>query len=438
MPSQAARNLNLESAVQDVEERYVAANPKSQARFEAACRTMPGANTRSVLHYDPFPVTLTTGSGAKIEDMDGHGYTDFLGEYTAGLYGHSHPKILAAVREALDAGTVLGGPNVYESALADEMCARFPSLDQVRFCNSGTEANLMSISLARATTGRSHIMVFEGGYHGGVFYYARGGSPINAPFPVVIGQYNDPDGARRLIDAHGAELAAIIVEPMMGGGGGIAGTPDFLTTLREGASRHGAVLIFDEVMTSRLDPGGLQGKLGIRPDLTSFGKYLGGGMTFGAFGGRADLMGRFDPRHPDYLPHSGTYNNNVLTMAAGLVGLREVFTPAAAEALNENGEMLRRRLEIAARGRGVPVQVAGIGSILCLHFQDRPVTRPADIEATPPAVRKLFHLEMNLRGFYLARRGFMSLSLALDQADYDAFVTAFDEFLAAYGAVLAD
>ncbi len=139
MQSQAARNLNLDSAVQDVEERYVAANPKSRAHFEAACRTMPGANTRSVLHYDPFPVTLTKGEGASLYDLDGHRYTDFLGEYTAGLYGHSNPKIRAAVAEALDAGFVLGGPNTYESRLADLMCARFPSLDMVRFCNSGTD-----------------------------------------------------------------------------------------------------------------------------------------------------------------------------------------------------------------------------------------------------------------------------------------------------------
>ncbi len=438
MQQQAARNLSLDSAVQDVEQRYVAANPKSRAQYAAACRTMPGANTRSVLYYDPFPVTLTKGEGATLYDLDGHRYTDFLGEYTAGLYGHSNPKIRAAVAEALDAGFVLGGPNTYESRLADLMCARFPSLDMVRFCNSGTEANLMSIGLARAATGRSHIMVFEGAYHGGVFYYARGGSPINAPYPTVTGEFNNPELARQLIDAHAAELAAIIVEPMMGSGGGIAGTAEFLQALRDGASRHGIVLIFDEVMTSRLHPGGLQGKLGILADLTAFGKYLGGGVTFGAFGGRAELMGRFDPRHPQALPHSGTYNNNVLTMAAGLAGLAEVFTPEAADALNDAGDRLRRRLNDAARRQGAPALVTGVGSILCMHFQHRPVTKPADVAATPPAARKLFQLEMNLAGFYLARRGFMSLSLALTEADCDAYVAAFEDFLDTYGAVLGE
>ena len=438
MQQQAARNLSLESAVDDAEARYVAANPKSQARFEQACKTMPGANTRSVLHYDPFPVTLTKGAGAHLADLDGHDYVDFLGEYTAGLYGHSNPTIMAALRAALDTGMVLGGPNQYEARLAELMCARYPSLDMVRFCNSGTEANLMAISLARATTGRSHLMVFDGAYHGGVFYYGQGGSPINAPFPTVTGTYNDPDGAMALIDANAADLAAIIVEPMMGSGGGIPGTAEFLTALRDGADRHGIVLIFDEVMTSRLAPGGLQEKLGIIPDLTAFGKYLGGGASFGAFGGRAELMARFDPRRPDAFPHSGTYNNNVLTMAAGFAGLSEVFTPEAAEALNASGDALRERLNGIASRIGAPALVSGVGSILCVHFQETPITRPADAAATPPGTRKLFHLEMLARGFYLARRGFISLSLPLTEADHDAFAGAFEAFLGEYGEVLVD
>lgn len=438
MQQNVTRNLSLDAAVEDAERRYVAANPNSQARFEEACRTMPGANTRSVLFYDPFPVTMTSGDGATLRDLDGHSYTDFLGEYTAGLYGHSNPIILDAVRKALDGGVVLGGPNQYESRLAELMCARFPSLDMVRFCNSGTEANLMAISLARAATGRSQIMVFEGGYHGGVFYYGHGGSPINAPFPTLVGTYNDPQGAADLICENADDLAAIIVEPMLGSGGGIPGSLEFLQALRDGADACGIVLIFDEVMTSRLAPGGLQEKLGIIPDLTAFGKYLGGGMTFGAFGGRADLMGRFDPRRADAFPHSGTYNNNVLTMAAGVAGLSEVFTAEAAASLNGAGDRLRERMNEAARRTGAPALVTGAGSILGIHFQDKPVHRPDDTEATPAAARKLFHLEMNLRGFYLARRGFMSLCLPLTDRDYDRFSDAFGEFLETYGDLLRD
>jgi glutamate-1-semialdehyde 2,1-aminomutase len=436
MPSPAQRNLTLEAAVAETEARYVAANPKSRAQYEAACRHMPGANTRTVLHYDPFPVTLVKGEGARLQDLDGHGYTDYLGEYTAGLYGHSNPVIRAAITEALNGGLVLGGPNPYERKLAELMCARFPSLERVRFCNSGTEANLMALSLARACSGRSHVMVFEGAYHGGVFYYGHGGSPINAPFPTVMGDYNDAAKARDLIEAHKDDLAAILVEPMMGAGGGIPGSPEFLSVLRQAADEHGITLIFDEVMTSRLAPGGLQEKLGITPDLTSFGKYLGGGVTFGAFGGRAALMERFNPARSDAFPHSGTYNNNVLTMAAGCAGLGEVFTPEAAVALNASGDRLRDRLNGAARARGAAAEVTGVGSILCVHFGKPSVTRPGGAETASPEAQKLFHLEMNLAGFYLARRGFMSLSLPMEPADHDAFVAAFETFLEDYVEIL--
>jgi glutamate-1-semialdehyde 2,1-aminomutase len=223
---------------------------------------------------------------------------------------------------------------------------------------------------------------------------------------------------------------------MMGAAGAIAGEPAFLQGLREAATRHGILLIFDVVLTSRLSPGGLQGKLGITPDLTTFGNYLGGGLSFGAFGGRANLMARFDPRHAEALPHSGTYNNNVLTMAAGVAGLSEVFTPAASDALNAAGDALRDRLNRLAREAAVPVQVAGVGSIMCIHFDDRPLRGPADAEGSDPAARALFHLDMLERGLYLARRGFISPSLALEPADYDAFAAAFEDFLDTYGPVL--
>jgi glutamate-1-semialdehyde 2,1-aminomutase len=436
MTTLAVRNMSLEDALQDAEQRYAAANPKSRARHGEAARSLPGGNTRSTLFYPPFPVTMTRGEGAHLFDLDGHAYVDLLGEYTAGLYGHSEPVIQAAVREALEGGILLGAPNRYEAELARLMCARFPSLDLVRFCNSGTEANLNALMGARALTGRSHIMVFEGAYHGGMLSFGHAVSPANIPFPYVFGHFNDLDRTLALIERHADELAAIIIEPMMGAGGCIAGEPAFLRGLREAASRHGILLIFDEVMTSRLSPGGLQGKLGILPDLTTFGKYLGGGMSFGAFGGRAELMSRFDPARSDAIPHSGTYNNNVLTMAAGVAGLSQVFTPEAADALSASGERLKARLNQIGRRQGVPVQVTGVGSILCMHFQHEPIRQPDDTTRTPAAARALFHLEMLARGFYVARRGFLALSLPLTQGDYDAFADAFEDLLETYGPVL--
>ncbi len=437
MTMAAVRNMSLDDALKDAEVRYVAANPRSRARHVEAAQALPGGNTRSILFYPPFPVTIARGEGARLFDVDGHEYVDFLGEYTAGLYGHSDPVIRAAVEQALGDGILLGAPNRYEADLASLMCARFPSCDLVRFCNSGTEANLNALSGARAATGRSHILVFEGAYHGGMLSFAHGSSAMSIPFPYVFGRFNDLDLTLGLIERHAEQLAAIIIEPMMGAGGCIAAEPGFLQGLREAATRHGILLIFDEVMTSRLSPGGLQQALGIIPDMTTFGKYLGGGMSFGAFGGKSAIMSRFDPNRPDALPHSGTYNNNVLTMAAGVAGLSRVFTPEAAEALTAKGERLKARLNAIGEQHAVPVLVTGVGSILCMHFQDEPIRQPDDTLHTPAAARALFHLEMLARGFYVARRGFIALSLPLTDTDDDAFAAAFEDFLGACGPALA-
>jgi glutamate-1-semialdehyde 2,1-aminomutase len=378
---------------------------------------------------------LVKGEGARLTDLDGHTYIDFLGEFTAGLYGHSEPAIIRAIREALAGGLVLGGPNCYEARLAELMCRRFPALELVRFCNSGSESTLMCLSLARAVTGRSAVMAFNGAYHGGFLSFAGGGSPINAPFPYVMADYNDAEGTRQLITRHASDLAAIIIEPMMGSGGCIPADPAFLRLLREESERHGMVLVFDEVMTSRLAPSGLHGKLGVRPDLVAFGKYLGGGVSFGAFGGKRLLMQRLDPTRPDGLTHSGTYNNNVLTMAAGIAGLEQVYTPEAAERLNAGGDRLRAKLNAAVEKHDVPIQVLGQGSMLCFHPQAGLIRRPADLAKAPAALRKLLHLELNLRGLYLARRGFMSLSLPMTDDDHDVMVAAFDAYLGDYAGV---
>ncbi|MCH9671624.1 MAG: aspartate aminotransferase family protein [Gammaproteobacteria bacterium] len=432
----ATANLELDDALREVEAKYVADNPKSLAQYQRACEVLPGGNTRSVLHYSPFPLTMTTGAGARLDDVDGHRYVDFLGEYTAGLYGHSNSTIAEAVKAALDSGIVLGAPSDHEVELATLIRDRFPSCEQVRFCNSGTEANLMALGLARGHTGREKVMVFDGGYHGGVLYFAHGASPVNAPFDTVVGTYNDLDGCVALIEAHCRDLAAVLIEPMMGSGGGIAADVEFLKALRDATARHGIVLIFDEVMTSRLSPAGLQGLVGVTPDLTTLGKYLGGGLTFGAFGGRADLISRFDPRREDAFPHAGTFNNNVLTMAAGACGLRDIFTPEVATELNARGDRLRTALNSIAAQHDVPAIVTGIGSILCMHFQRTPITEPAHTEATPASARALAHLYLLSQGVYTARRGFMSLSLALDEADYARLEAAFARLCDDWGPVL--
>lgn len=436
-------NTDLTAAAAEAETRYVAANPKSADRHRRAALSMPGGNTRTVLHYSPFPLTLVGGQGCRVRDLDGHDYADFLGEYTAGLYGHSHPMIQAAIRKVVDDGMALGGPNPYEAELASELCKRFPSVEKVRFCNSGTEGNLFAFSAARLHTGRPAILVFHGAYHGGVFYFGQHKTEINAPFPWIYGTYNDIDGTLALIEKHADKLAAVVLEPMMGGAGGIAATREFLQALRAACTKHRIVLIFDEVMTSRLSSGGLQKLTGVTPDMTSFGKYLGGGASFGAFGGKAELMDRFDPSRPDAVSHAGTFNNNVISMAAGLTGLRDIYTPEAADRLNAAGDRLRERLNARAKKHDVPLQVLGVGSIMAVHFHRGPISRPQDVWPADEAaaarladLQKLFHLELLEQDQYMARRGFISLSLPMAEADFARFEAAVEEFLALRGALV--
>ncbi len=422
---------DLTAAVAEAAAAYAARNPASARRFAEAAEVLPGGNTRTVLHYDPFPLSIGRGEGCRLWDVDGHEYVDFLGEFTAGVYGHSHPIIRDAIVAALGRGLNLSGPGRAEAELARLICARFPSIELVRFTNSGTEANLIALAAATVFTGRRKILVFRGAYHGGVLTFARGASPVNVPHEFVLATYNDSGEAAQLIGERGQEMAAILVEPMLGAGGCIPGDPKFLAGLRRAASACGALLIFDEVMTSRLSAGGRQAILDIRPDLTTLGKYLGGGMSFGAFGGRRDVMALFDPRRADALPHAGTFNNNVLTMAAGIAGLTSVFTPAAADALSARGERLREGLNARCREHDAPLQFTGVGSLMNVHPASRPIRNPADAASGDELIRDLFFFDMLERGIYLARRGFIALSLAIGDVETDRLTDALESFLVA-------
>lgn len=423
-----AANIDLAAALAEAEEDYRARNPKSLAQHREACLAMPGGNTRASIHTDPFPLTMARGHGARLWDLDDHEYSDFLSEFTAGIYGHSHPAIRRAIEEALAGGLNFGAQNKAEARFAAAVCARFPSIDLVRFTNSGTEANLMAVGAARAITGRPKILVFGGGYHGGVFYFRGHGSPVNAPFDYLIGHYNDLDAVEDLVRPYRADLAAILVEPMQGTTGCIPAERAFLAGLRALADETGAVLIFDEVMTSRLAPGGLQEAHGILPDLTTLGKYLGGGMSFGAFGGRAPIMERFDPRRPDSFQHAGTFNNNVLTMNAGYVGLTEIYTPERARTLNEWGDGLRDRLNQIIGRHGLAMQFTGRGSMMSVHMTDAQIRSEDDAARGISALRDLFWFDLVASGIWFAKRGMFALSIALDEADGDKLAEAVEDF----------
>jgi glutamate-1-semialdehyde 2,1-aminomutase len=398
---------SLKSAIEEARSRYVSANPLSQAADEDAARYLPGGNTRSVLHYEPFPLTMVAGDGAELTDLDGHRYIDCVGEYSAALFGHSNDVIKSAIHEALDNGVAMGAPTQYERELAGLLCERFPCVDQVRFCNSGTEANLMALSTAteanlmalstaRVVTGRNKLLAFNDAYHGGVIKFLGGSCALNMPFDFVLADYNDIDGAAGVIDQVGDELAAVIVEPILGAGGNIQGNRQFLEMLRQKTKEMGTFLIFDEVKTARLGPAGVQGMLDIKPDLTTLGKFIGGGLPTGAFGGSAEIMAQFNPKQKGALAHAGTFNNNVCSMAAGCAAMSKVYTPQRAAEFLDWSEAFRLSLNDMFAAKAVPMYANGMGSMIAIHFSSKPTKRPADISAGCQSLRPLLHMELNI------------------------------------------
>jgi len=428
-------NKALTQALQQAEQVYQKRTPKSKTAITRAAEVMPAGNTRSVLHFGPYPLVFESASGSTLIDIDGHSYRDFLNDFSAGLYGHSQTPIQAAIVGAMGKGLSFGGVNQYEAKFARLMIERFPALEKVRFTNSGTEANIMALATARVTTGRDKILVMQGAYHGNCIHLGSAASRLNAPYDFVYGRFNDLARTEQAVEDCVGELAAILVEPMMGAGGCVPADKAFLQGLRDLADRTGAVLIFDEVMTSRFGPAGAQGEYGITPDMMSCGKYLGGGASFGAFGGRTDLMSIFDANRADAVMHGGTFNNNVITMAAGLTGLRDIYTPEVAAEFLITGNRLREELNSIAREKDVAVQATGVGSLMTFHFHKQIVRSPEQMTLSSPEARALFHLAMLERGIYLASRGYVSLSIVQTDEDFAAFKTAFADVLETYGAL---
>ncbi len=418
----------LDRAVADARHHYAAQRPLSRNWSDRARAVQPGGNTRSVLHFDPFPFRVDHASGRTLHDIDGHSYVDLLGNYTAGLLGHDPAPVLDAARAALERGWSLGSVHEHEVRLAELLVERFESIEQVRFTNSGTEANLMALALATHHTGRRKIVVFANGYHGGVLTFGAAASPVTVPHDWLVCDFNDIDDVASTFDRHGSEIAAVLVEPLQGSGGCIPGDPDFLRSLRASCDEHGALLVFDEVMTSRFSRGGAQQLLDIRADLTTLGKYLAGGFTFGAFGGRADVMAHFDPAAGGVLGHAGTFNNNVVSMAAGVATLTDVLTDEVLEATHTRGERLRHRLNETFTRKHLPMCVTGIGSLMNVHGVAAPVRSARDLTDADDRLKELLFFHCLDAGFYLARRGFIALSIEITDADLDGFVEAVDAF----------
>ena len=429
---------------------YSAKTMRSRALHEEAMRVMPGGNSRTTTFFDPYPYYLVRGAGARMWDADGVERLDFNGNYTSLILGHAPPGVVKAVQAAAESGMSFPGPTEHEIRLAALLIARIPSLETVRFTNSGTEATMNAVRAARAFTGRTKLAKFEGAFHGthdtvmvsvtpdpSVAGPRRrpkavawsSGIPKDTVKNVVVLPWNDPEACERIIEREAGALAAVIVDPLMGIGGILPPQPGFLERLRALTERLGIVLIFDEVISYRIAPGGAQERFGIRPDLTTLGKIIGGGLPVGAFGGRADIMNYYDPRQGRArISHGGTFNANPLTMAAGEATLTEL-TPAAYARLDGLGDRLRAGVGDVVARAGIAGQVSGVGSLFCLHWTDAVLTdyrssRPSD----PAAPLRVFMALLN-EGMMLSQRGLGACSLAMTDADIDQFVAALGRVL---------
>ena len=401
---------------------------KSEILFQKAKKLIPGgvnSPVRAGKSVGVDPPFITAAKGALIQDADGNEYIDFVASWGPMILGHAHPEVVEAVKKSAEKGTSYGAPTESEVAMAEAIVQMVPSVERVRMVNSGTEATMSAIRLARGVTGRDKIVKFDGCYHGhsdcllvsagsGLATLGIPGSP-GVPQDVVRHTlslpYNNLEAVEAAFDRFGAEIACVIVEAVPGNMGMVIPDRPFLEGLRRITDTHGAILIFDEVITGfRLALGGAQEVLGITPDLTCFGKIIGGGLPVGAYGGKAEIMGRIAPDGDVY--QAGTLSGNPLAMAAGLATLNILKRENPYPALDQKCEALFGGLEKAARKAGVPVSVNRMGSMGCLFFTAEPVTDFASAQRGNTAVFKRYYREMLDRGVYLAPSPFETTFLS--------------------------
>ena len=424
------------------------ASSRNQQLFERAQRHIPGgvnSPVRAFRSVGGTPLFFRKGEGSRVQDADGRWYTDYVGSWGPMILGHAHPEVIAAVQAAVVDGLSFGAPTEREIEIADLLCELVPSMEMIRLVSSGTEATMSAIRLARGFTGRDLLVKFEGCYHGhsdsllvkagsGLLTFGNpssGGVPAGIAENTVVLPYNDPQALAEAFQGYGDKIAAVIVEPVVGNMNLIAPTAEFLRAMRELTAQHGAVLIFDEVMTGfRVGLGSAQGLFGITPDLSTFGKVIGGGMPLAAFGGKREIMEKIAPLGPVY--QAGTLSGNPIAVAAGLATLKRVQEKGFYEALTVKTRALCDGLVAAAKKHGIAFAAQNVGGMFGLYFAEQcPATYDAVLACDKDAFNRFFHAMIDA-GHYFAPSAFEAgfVSAAHSDADIAATVAAADAYFA--------
>ena len=435
--------MSTQEKLQREIDRFVNSTPVSQSKQAEAQKYLPGGSSRGTAFFDPYPHFIERGEGHYIYDADGNRLLDFMINATSLILGHAHPDVTAAIQEQAARGTAFTGPTDPQVRLSKILTERVPSLDLIRFTNSGTEGTMMAIRAARAYTGRQKIAKFEGGYHGAHEYVSvsvrpplekldpSGPTPI-AEHPglpdsildqVIVLPYNDLDWCERVLRENASEVACLIMEPVVSSFGYLPGDVEFLRGLRDLTTELGIVLIYDEVQSFRIAPGGAQETLGVIPDMTAFGKIIGGGTPVGAFGGRADIMELFDPTSGAAIPHAGTFNANPVTMAAGEVVMNHL-TPEVYDRMNALGGELRAKLSAVFDEFEVPARVTGIGSLFGIHFTSEEIRDYRSVVRADGTMRKALFTGLLNEGILLQTGTAGAMNSLTATEDIDSLVDA--------------
>jgi glutamate-1-semialdehyde 2,1-aminomutase len=395
--------------VSTIEDSFRNQTPKSAEMARRAERVMPGGDTRTTSFHRPYCLTISHGEGPFIWDIDGNRYIDLLGNYTSLVHGHAYPPIAEAIANAARQGTAWPARSEQQVQLAELLCERVRSVERMRFCNSGTEAGMLAVHVARRLTGRKYILMARYGYHGSYDDLELGLAGQDGE-RTLLADFGEVTSFEALLTERGSEIAAVFLEPVLGSAGVVAPPREFLELVGEAAHRAGALFVIDEVITLRLAAGGAQEIFEVRPDLTMMGKIIGGGLPVGALGGRAEIMAAFDPRDRGAIWHSGTFNGNPATCAAGLASVRELTAERIAK-MEQQAKKLAEELKRAATQAELPFSVRQFGSLMNVFFMNEPP--PATIAREDMRTMASFHLAALNHGLFIAPRGLIALSTVI-------------------------